>query len=384
MNKSDQEKTILLVDDEEDIRDVIGISLTDIGYNVHAVQNGKEAMQLFDKINPMIVLTDIKMPEMDGIELLQKVKQMNPDTEVIMITGHGDMNLAIKSLKHEATDFITKPINIDALDIALKRANDRIIIKQRLREYTESLEALLREKTQLQDHLASLGLMIGSISHGIKGLLTGLDGGIYILDAGFEKNDKNEIDEGWDIVKIMIGRVRKMVHQILFYTKKKDLELKKVKVMDFVDAVAMGVESKCKDSGIEFLKNFHQSGQTFIIDTDALQSALLNILENAIYACAKDKTKDSHVIEFNVRTKGSFILFEISDNGMGMNEETVKKIFTLFFSSKGDSGTGLGLFITGKIIDMHNGVLKVESTPDKGTKFTIKIPKNLRAVQPAC
>ncbi|MBT8356157.1 MAG: response regulator, partial [Deltaproteobacteria bacterium] len=136
MKKSDQEKNILLVDDEADIRDVLGISLSDIGYKVHAVENGEEAILLFKKINPAIVLTDIKMPGMDGIELLRKIKRENPDTEVIMITGHGDMNLAIKSLKYEATDFITKPINVDALEIALKRANERIIIKRKLQEYT--------------------------------------------------------------------------------------------------------------------------------------------------------------------------------------------------------------------------------------------------------
>jgi FixJ family two-component response regulator len=94
-----------------------------------------------------------------------------------MITGHGDMNLAIRSLKHDATDFITKPINVEALEIALRRAREKITMRRRLQDYTRSLEQLVREKTELQDHLASLGLMIGSISHGMKGLLTSLDGG---------------------------------------------------------------------------------------------------------------------------------------------------------------------------------------------------------------
>ncbi|MCK5609598.1 response regulator, partial [Candidatus Pacearchaeota archaeon] len=98
---------ILLVDDEEGIRKVLGISLTDSGYKVFTAENGEEALQIFRKVNPSIVLTDIKMPGMDGIQLLQKIKNENPDTEVIMITGHGDIELAIHSLKFEATDFIT-------------------------------------------------------------------------------------------------------------------------------------------------------------------------------------------------------------------------------------------------------------------------------------
>ena len=94
------EETILLVDDEEGIRKVLGISLEDSGYTVHTAENGEKALEIFKKVRPPIVLTDIKMPGMSGIHLLQKIKSVNPDTEVIMITGHGDMDLAIESLKH--------------------------------------------------------------------------------------------------------------------------------------------------------------------------------------------------------------------------------------------------------------------------------------------
>ena len=211
---------ILLVDDEEDIRDVLGVSLADMGYTVHTAENGDQALDIFRKIDPPIVLTDIKMPGMDGLGLLQMIKHENPETEVIMITGHGDMNLAIKSLKFEATDFITKPINDDALEIALRRVQDKIVMKRQLKEYTENLETLVREKTELQDHLSSLGLMIGSISHGIKGLLTGLDGGMYLVDSGFSKQNREQIKEGWETVKLMVERIRKMVLDILFYAKK--------------------------------------------------------------------------------------------------------------------------------------------------------------------
>ena len=93
------------------------------------------------------MLTDIKMPGMDGIELLRKIKETSPNTEVIMITGHGDMDLAIKSLKYEAVDFVTKPINDDVLDIALKRAHEKISMRERLKEYTENLENLVIEKS---------------------------------------------------------------------------------------------------------------------------------------------------------------------------------------------------------------------------------------------
>ena len=140
------DNTILLVDDEAGIRKVLGISLQDSGYDVHTAESAKEALRLFEAVAPPIVLTDIKMPDMDGIELLRRIKKINPDTEVIMFTGHGDMGLAIKSLKNDATDFVTKPINDEVLEIALKRARERISMRRQIREYTENLERLVAER----------------------------------------------------------------------------------------------------------------------------------------------------------------------------------------------------------------------------------------------
>ena len=129
------EKTILLVDDEPDIREVLNISLSDIGYKVLTAENGADALNIFKNADIPVVITDIKMPGIDGIELLRKIKYENPETEVIMLTGHGDLDLAIKSLKFEATDFITKPINDDALELALVRAFEKIEMRKKLREY---------------------------------------------------------------------------------------------------------------------------------------------------------------------------------------------------------------------------------------------------------
>jgi two-component system NtrC family sensor kinase len=128
-------KTILLVDDEADLREVLDISLSDTGYEVLTAENGAQALNILKENDIPVVITDIKMPGIDGIELLRKIKNKNPETEVIMLTGHGDLDLAIKSLKHKATDFITKPINDDALEMALIRAFEKISMRQKLKEY---------------------------------------------------------------------------------------------------------------------------------------------------------------------------------------------------------------------------------------------------------
>ncbi len=377
IDKANKKWAVLLVDDEEDIRDVLNVSLSDMGYSVHPAQNGEEAMRIYRNVRPLIVITDIKMPGIDGIELLQKIKSDNPDTEVIMITGHGDMDLAIKSLKHEAIDFITKPINVDALEIALKRVREKVIMKQQLKEYTANLERLVVEKTQLQDHLSSLGLMIGSISHGIKGLLTGLDGGMYLLNSGLSDENQEKIKEGWEILKQMVERIRKLVLDILFYAKEREPKWEQVDLISFTNDVALVVEPKMKRHQIEFSLNIDPSIGKFEVDAGFIYTALINILENAIDACIKDEQKKSHKIILAVKQSKDHVIFEISDDGIGMDRDTLEKIFTLFFSSKGSKGTGFGLFISNNIIKQHGGEIKVKSTPKKGTTFSVKIPKVL-------
>lgn len=368
------EKTpLLLVDDEEDIRDVLELALTDLGYAVSAAANGETALEIFSQQQPEIVLTDIKMPGMDGIELLRRIKQESPDTEVIMITGHGDTSLAIKSLKHEAIDFIPKPINDDALEVALRRAQDKIAMRKQMRVYTENLESLVREKAEMQDHLTTLGLLIGSVSHGIKGQLTRLDAGLYEMRAGMKKENPDRLAEGYQIVERTAGRIKKMVLDILYYSKDRELDKTEVDIAVFAKDVAAVIEPKVAGRDIEFSWSCDPEAGAADMDAERVHSALVNILENAIDACA-DAEGSPHHIHFSVNLENNDLVFRIKDDGVGMNTETAEKIFTLFYSAKGRKGTGLGLFIANRIISRHDGNIAVLSSPGKGSEFCVRIP----------
>ncbi len=228
----------------------------------------------------------------------------------------------------------------------------------------------------LQDNLSTLGLMIGSVSHGIKGILTGIDAGLYMIDSGFYKNKPARIEEGLDVSKLMAERMRKLVYDILYYTKERKLELNKINVLKFAGEVAANMDTRIRGANIEFQCDFEPFLGDFEIDVSLMRSALVNILENAMEACIEDPENKSSRIVFRVARHNDHIRFDIIDNGPGMSREEAKKVFKLFYSSKGSRGTGLGLFVTEKIISKHGGTIEVTSSPGEGAHFKIRIPRS--------
>jgi signal transduction histidine kinase len=368
--------TILLVDDEKEARDILAKVLVDAGHTVHKAANGVEAVKMFDEIRPPIVMTDIKMPGMDGVALLKTIKRKNPETEVIMLTAHGDMNVAIQCFQNQALDFITKPVKVEMIHLALRNARHKIVSREMLRAYTENLEETIREKAALQDRLSSLGLMISSISHDLKGMMTGLDGGLHILNSGIIKDNPERVREGADIASRMAGRIQDIIVNVLDYSKKREFSPADVHVADFLCELLEAMETRTRERGVRFVKKIEPSLETFRIDISPLRSALLNVLENAADACEANACEKQPEIVFSVRKMPHHIRFDIEDNGVGMDAETQKNMFNLFFSTKGHKGTGLGLFIAHDAIKSHHGDLRVDSTPGKGTHVHIMIPKS--------
>ena len=131
--------------------------------------------------------------------------------------------------------------------------------------------------------------MVGSISHDIKGLLTGLDGGLYLLESGLKTRNLGKIEEGGDILKMMVERIRRMVSDILFYAKERNLRRSQVDIRTFANDVIRVVEPKSKSCNITLVKDFAFSIETIHIDAGFVHSALINILENAIDACLRNK-----------------------------------------------------------------------------------------------
>jgi signal transduction histidine kinase len=371
---------ILLVDDEEGIRKVLAISLQDAGYEVLTAASGEEALNAFRTQQPALVLTDIKMPGMDGIELLRKIKQENADTEVIMLTGHGDLDLAIKSLQCEAADFVTKPISDEALEIALKRAHDRMWMRRRLREYTESLEALVYEKTRQlvqSERLAAIGQTIATLAHAIKNIIGGLTGGMFVLEKGMELSNEEYRAQGWDMLKGNVAKIKNLSLGLLNYAKDREPDFQLCDPNDPVREVFNLMLPRAKDAGVKLKMELAEDLNYTLADPEGIHSCLLNLVTNAIDACADFEcvNRTLEVVIRSLSVDGWAVEYQVEDNGCGMDAETRKQVFNNFFSTKGSKGTGLGLMITRKVIAEHGGTIELASEKEKGSTFSIRLPK---------
>jgi len=261
-----------------------------------------------------------------------------------------------------------KRINVMVYAAPIKDGNGTV-------EHVIEMSTDITEIRQLQDKLTSVGLLIGSISHGIKGLLNGLDGGIYLVNTGLKKDDRKRIDQGWEIASRNIRRIRSMVMDILYYAKDREPQWEEIPIKELMEEVCENFSDRAKRNNIDYICEIDPDAEKLEADRNALRSLLINLLDNSLDACRIDTKKKTHTVTLKVDHNPSQIVFNVSDNGIGMDQETREKAFSLFFSSKGAGGTGLGLFIANKIAEAHGGSINIESAEGKGCEFTVKMLK---------
>ncbi len=220
--------------------------------------------------------------------------------------------------------------------------------------------------------LVTLGQSITLLSHGIKNILEGLQGGSYIVDEGFKDNDIKMAQKGWNIVNKNIFDIADVVQNILYSSKDRPLKYERISPGQLArDSLALFHE-KAARLNIELKPQINESVPDVRLDIASIRRMLNNLIWNALEACLNDDIKKKHFVSVktDVLDSGHF-MFEISDNGIGMDQDTQRNIYEEFFSTKGSSGTGLGLAVVEKVVNRHGGQIEVTSTPGKGTTFKL-------------
>ena len=246
-----------------------------------------------------------------------------------------------------------------------------VVFVQDLRE----IHRLEREKAQAQ-RMAAIGGTVAGLAHYIKNILSGLQGGAYVINSALSKKNLDLVQSGWDMVERNIDQIGSIVHDMLIYSKDRKPRYEMVDVNELVIEVLELIYQRSKAAGVTLVRSLAADLDRVAMDRTALHRCLLNLITNAVDACTLEGiVRGRGIVTVHTDTvPGWAVRFRVSDNGTGMDEPTQKRLFTDFFTTKGYKGTGLGLPVTQKIIKEHGGMLTLDSRPGQGTTFTVLLP----------
>jgi signal transduction histidine kinase len=374
-----EQPQILVIDDEMGPRESLRMLLkTD--YQVYTANCVEAGLKLLKEKQPDTIVMDIRMPGMTGIEGLRKIREIDPHLSVIMLTGFGALETAKEALRLGANDYISKPFDAHEMREIIGRNVERTRV-QRASESTaaevkELNNRLLKELAQ-KERLASLGQASAEFVHDLGNPLTIVWGYVQLLAKKLERSENGGAVENsasikeLNIIEQNVRMCRELLTMWQSYGSVEASPRKPISVSEIVRDVIKSVGAMAGQNGVDLQSAVCEDTCTLLGDAVQINRAIQNVIINAVQACAEKKSS----VTITCAQKDFYVELRVEDNGTGMTKEQMGKIFDPYFTTKqGKSGTGLGLYITKKVVEDHNGSIKVESTPDMGTTFVIRLP----------
>ena len=366
------ETCILVVDDEQSVATTIEAILRLDGHDVVAVTSGVDAIRLLGERQFDVVLTDLRLADIDGIDILKEVQRTAPETAAIMLTGYASLESAIAALRSGAYDYLLKPSDVDELRATVNRAIERRQLRRRLLE----LEEVDRLKTQF----------LSMVSHELRTPLTAVSGFVQVarrriaraLEAGDAVDWRQEAartGETLDLAQRQSRRLARLVDELLDVSR---LQLGRIELhpaeLDIVDDVREVVERMkllATTHELEFQTDLDRG--RVVADRDRLDQVFENLIGNAVKYSPAGGT-----VGVIVRGVGDDVHITISDQGIGISRDELDRIFNLFYRSPDPraghvGGLGLGLYISRDIVTRHGGRLWAESN-GAGSTFHVSLP----------
>jgi PAS domain S-box-containing protein len=244
-------------------------------------------------------------------------------------------------------------------------------------------ENRLRRQLIENERLAAIGQTVAGISHCMKNILNGLKGGAYLVKTGLKRDDRALLEEGWEIVQKGVERISQLSLDMLGYCRDRTPTLSPVDPLQLIRDTVNVVHQAAAMEGIEIIIGGAE-GFSFLLDASSLFRALMNLITNGIEACREKKYPpgESPRVEVFFEPTEADLVFEVRDNGIGMDEKIQQNLFTRFFTTKESQGTGLGLPVTEKMVKEQDGRLTVESSPGQGSVFRIRLPRREKPQEP--
>src|SRR5437870_3351779 len=378
MTVSQQTPQVLVIDDEMGPRESLRMLLKP-DYNVHTADCVDAGIRLLKEKRPDTVVMDIRMPGATGIEGLRKIREIDPHLSVIMLTGFGALETAQEALRLGANDYINKPFDAGEMRKVIGRNVERTRVQRAgeraAAEIKELNNRLLKELAQ-KERLASLGQASAEFVHDLGNPLTIVWGYVQLLAKKLERSENGAAENAasvkeLNIIEENVRLCRELLTMWQSYGSVEASPRKPISVSDIVRDVLKGVSAIAAQSGVELKSEVCDNPCTIMGDTVQIKRAIQNVVINALQASAEEKKP----ISITCVPKDFYVDIVVEDSGAGINPSQLNKIFDPYFTTKqGKSGTGLGLYITKKVVEDHNGSIKVDSEIDTGTLFTIRLP----------
>jgi signal transduction histidine kinase len=369
---------VLVIDDEPGIRSGVARILRDFHvtypfmdedytFNLLEAASGEDGITIIEKDMPDVLLLDNKLPGIQGVDVLEYIRERKYDIVVAMITSYASLDVAIRATRDGATDFIPKPFTPQELKSSIENITKQLYLKR----ITHKLK---------QDGKKIRFQFLSVLSHELKAPLNALEGYLRMMQ---EKQVGDRIDDYATQIDRSLQRIqgmRNLIMDLLDFTKIR-LERKEEKIQEVnLAEVASGAIVTVQPYAIQMEVSINlevRSDSIIMADPDDMEIIFNNLISNAVkynkFGGKADITIDSSDTE-------AILIF--SDTGIGITKTDSENLFTEFVRIKNEktrniSGSGLGLSIVKKVIELYHGTIKVDSTPDVGTVFTVRLPKNL-------
>ena len=367
---------VLVVDDEPGIRSGVARILRDFhvtypfmdeDYNFEILEapTGEDGITMIERDKPDIVLLDNKLPGIQGVEVLEYIRERKYDIVVAMITSYASLNVAVRATRDGATDFIPKPFTPQELKSSIENISKQLYLKRITHKLNQD-----GKKVRYQ--------FLSVLSHELKAPLNALEGYLRMMQ---EKQAGDRIDDYATHIDRSLQRIqgmRNLIMDLLDFTKIR-LERKEEKIEEVnLAEIATGAIVTVQPYAIQMDVSINLEVRTDVVimaDPSDMEIVFNNLISNAV---KYNKLGGKADITIDSSETDAILIF--SDTGIGITKTDSENLFSEFVRIKNEktrniSGSGLGLSIVKKVVELYHGTIKVESTPDVGTTFTIRLPK---------
>jgi len=363
---------ILIIDDEAGIRDLLTQELKSVGYSTDASGDGEAALAKMQAKKFQVILCDLNMPKMNGLETLEEIRKIDPDAEVIMMTGYATIETAVEAMKKGAYDFVQKPFNLSEVLMLVEKC----VEKSDLRSVVEQLRIANKKlaETQMQliqsEKLAGIGQLAAGVAHELNNPLSGVVGfsQLMLTDKTLTPQQRSDAQ----MIYSQSQRCKTIIQNLLHFCRRQDSVQEPVQLVDLLRATVQLVMYEFATSGLHLVLELPPTLPPVMGNGSQLQQIFLNLITNSRQAM--DGQRGGRLL---VRSElsGDWVRLFFTDNGPGIPADIQGKIFDPFFTTKPvGQGTGLGLSISYGIARNHHGDLRVQSQSGEGATFIVELP----------